>query len=150
MQPELGGVTATGVVTPPASAITAPANGATLQATAPVTITGTAGDAGVVAGVDVSVDGGATWHPASGTTSWSYSWTPVDTGSVTIKARAHDDLGNVQNPGGGPAPNIVTVTVTPPPTVVCPCSLFPDSLTPAQTNQNDGMAIELDVRFRAT
>ena len=28
----------------------------------------------VVAGVEVSTDGGATWHPATGTTNWSYSW----------------------------------------------------------------------------
>ena len=29
---------------------------------------------GVVAGVEVSTDGGTTWHPATGTTSWTYSW----------------------------------------------------------------------------
>ena len=28
---------------------------------------------GVVAGVEVSTDGGSTWHPATGTTSWTYS-----------------------------------------------------------------------------
>ena len=39
-----------------------------------VTITGTASDSGggVVAGVEVSIDGGATWHAAQGTTAWSY------------------------------------------------------------------------------
>ena len=39
-----------------------------------VTITGTATDAGggVVAGVEVSTDGGTTWHPATGTTNWTY------------------------------------------------------------------------------
>ena len=42
-----------------------------------VTISGTASDTGggVVAGVEVSTDGGATWHPATGTTSWTYTWT---------------------------------------------------------------------------
>ncbi len=42
--------------------------GADLPEGSPVTITGTATDAGggVVGGVEVSVDGGATWHPADG------------------------------------------------------------------------------------
>ena len=41
-----------------------------------VTITGTATDTGggVVAGVEVSTDGGATWHRATGTTTWTYTW----------------------------------------------------------------------------
>ena len=29
-----------------------------------------------VGGVEVSVDGGATWHPATGRENWTYSWTP--------------------------------------------------------------------------
>ena len=47
-------------------------------------VSGTATDTGggVVAGVEVSTDGGTTWHPATGTTSWTYTWiahgTPVD------------------------------------------------------------------------
>ena len=52
----------------PTSTITSPA-AATVQRPAPtVTITGTATDAGggVVGGVEVSADGGATWHPATG------------------------------------------------------------------------------------
>ncbi len=41
-------------------------------------MTGTATDTGggVVAGVEVSVDGGTTWHPATGTTSWTYTFYP--------------------------------------------------------------------------
>ena len=51
------------------------------------TITGTATDGGgetggQVAGVEVSVDGGSTWHPAQGRGSWSYSWTPGAAGSA--------------------------------------------------------------------
>ena len=48
--------------------ITSPAAGATVQSGTPVTITGTASDTGggVVAGVEVSVDGGATWRTATG------------------------------------------------------------------------------------
>ena len=52
---------------PPTSAITSPSPGATLTDGAPVTISGTATDTsgGVVAGVEVSTDGGNTWHPAT-------------------------------------------------------------------------------------
>ena len=42
-------------------------------------LTGTAADAGGgrVGAVEVSVDGGASWHPADGRETWSYTWTPV-------------------------------------------------------------------------
>src|SRR5262249_14936821 len=81
--------------TPPTSATTAPTAGASLQNGSTVTITGTATDAGggVVAGVEVSTDGGVTWHPTSGRASWSYTWVPNALGSVTIKSRAVDDSG---------------------------------------------------------
>jgi Bacterial Ig domain/Purple acid Phosphatase, N-terminal domain len=92
----------------PTSAITSPAAGARLPNGAAVTIAGTASDAaGQVGVVEVSVDGGATWHRATGTTSWTYSWTPAVLGNVTIKSRAADDSGNVEAPSAG-----VTVTIS--------------------------------------
>ena len=62
----------------------------------PVTISGTAIDTGggVVAGVEVSVDGGLTWHPAVGRSNWTYSWTPNQVGSVSILSRSVDDSAN--------------------------------------------------------
>src|SRR5439155_1877570 len=62
----------------PTSVVTSPAAGAQVQSGNRVTITGTATDngGGVVAGVDVSVDGGATWHAAQGTATWSFDWSP--------------------------------------------------------------------------
>ncbi len=55
-----------------------------------VTITGTASDVGgIVAGVEVSTDGGKTWNPATGTTSWSYSWTAAGSGSVVSRSSRH-------------------------------------------------------------
>ena len=61
---------------PPTSAITSPAPGSSVPGGTAVTITGTAADSGgVVASVEVSVDGGATWHIAQGTTAWSFNWT---------------------------------------------------------------------------
>jgi hypothetical protein len=62
-----------------------------------LTVTGTATDRdGVVAGVEVSVDGGATWHPAAGTDSWRYEWqVPATLDQATIVSRATDDSSNL-------------------------------------------------------
>ena len=50
---------------------------------------------GQVAGVEVTTDGGATWHPAtSGTTSWTYTWV-AHGAAAKIQARATDDSGNI-------------------------------------------------------
>jgi hypothetical protein len=92
--------------TAPVSSITAPPAGAHFQPGHPITITGTASDSGggVVGGVEVSIDGGATWHPATGLNSWSYTFTPSDTGMLTLLSRAVDDSGNLETPlpGGRP------------------------------------------------
>jgi len=71
------------------------------------TISGTATDSGggVVAAVEVSTDGGQTWHPASGRASWSYAWTPKAAGDFTLMSRAVDDSGNMETP------HAVTITV---------------------------------------
>ncbi|MGC2422757.1 MAG: FG-GAP-like repeat-containing protein [Nitrospirota bacterium] len=63
------------------------------------TITGTASDAGSgVSGVQVGItpkgSTNTTWYPASGTTSWSYTWTLPTDGQYTIKAMATDNAGN--------------------------------------------------------
>ena len=77
----------------PASDITLPATEPAPQAGYPLTVTGTATDAGggEVGGVEVSTDGGRTWHPATGRSSWSYSFTPPDAGTYPIRSRATDD-----------------------------------------------------------
>jgi hypothetical protein len=92
----------------PSSVITFPTGGANIAPGTAVTITGTAADTGggVVGGVELSVDGGTTWHPAVGRTSWSYNWVASGTGNVTIRSRAVDDSGNIESPGTG-----TTVTV---------------------------------------
>ena len=92
---------------PPNSTIHVPADGAILSQEALI-VSGRAVDegGGVVAGVEVSVDNGGTWHPADGREVWSYQWLPEETGSVTILSRAVDDSGNLEQPGEG-----VTVTI---------------------------------------
>src|SRR5262245_15997562 len=84
----------------PTSTITFPTAGATVVIGSTVSITGAASDAGggTVARVEVSVDGGATFSAATGTTAWSFSWTPATPGQVTIRSRATDNSGNVQDP----------------------------------------------------
>src|SRR5262245_32758544 len=101
--------------TPPTSTITSPTAGATVLTSHLVNITGTASDAGggTLQSVQVSVDGGATWNVATGTTAWSYNWTPTLSGSATIKSRAIDNSGNQQDP---PAQVTVTIRDATPPT----------------------------------
>src|SRR5262249_11249229 len=102
LQPGLTLASASSDATPPSSIITSPAGGASLPSGTPVTITGSASDvAGQVGGVEVSVDGGTTWHPASGTSNWSYGWTPTVLGNFTIRSRAVDDSGNLETPSSG-------------------------------------------------
>ncbi len=95
---------------PPTSSITSPTSGATVSTGAMVSVTGTASDTGggSVARVDVSVDGGATFSAATGTTSWSFNWTPTTPGPATIRSRAVDTSGNTQDP---PAQIAVTVVI---------------------------------------
>jgi Domain of unknown function (DUF1929)/Bacterial Ig domain/Carboxypeptidase regulatory-like domain/Kelch motif len=97
---------------PPASVITSPVSGTTFQLGNTITIKGTAADSGggVVGGVEVSVDGGQTWHRATGRESWSYNWTILTSGSINIKSRAVDDSANLELPSAG-----VTITVPKPP-----------------------------------
>jgi hypothetical protein len=92
--------------TRPSSSFTAPPSN--VQMSSAITINGTAADTGggVVAGVEVSVDGGVTWRPATGLATWSYTWTPATVGTATIKSRAVDDSGNLEIPSGGVSVNV--------------------------------------------
>jgi WD40 repeat protein len=100
----------------PTSTITSPTAGASVPVGSPVTVSGSAADTGggVVGGVEVSVDGGATWHPATGRASWTYTWTPAVAGSVVIKSRAADDSGNLETPSAGVTITVGTADTTPP------------------------------------
>jgi hypothetical protein len=146
LRPGLVAATQSSDATAPSSTVTSPTAGSNLPAGRQVTITGTAADTGggVVGGVEVSVDGGATWHPANGRESWTYNWTPSGSGSVTIKTRAADDSGNLQAPGAG-----VTVTVGGGGTPTCPCSIWSGSVTPGTVTDPDSDAVEVGVKFRA-
>ncbi|MGQ0830639.1 MAG: N,N-dimethylformamidase beta subunit family domain-containing protein [Microthrixaceae bacterium] len=142
--PTLTPATASTDVVAPSATVTAPAEGATVPLGEPVTISGTATDTGgVVGGVDVSVDGGATWHPATGREAWSYTWTPTTTGPATIMARPVDDSANL-----GAASTGVNVEVVSTPSS-CPCSIWADTATPGTASSIDTSAVEIGVKFRS-
>ena len=83
--------------TPPTSTITSPAAGASINNGSSLTVSGTSTDSGggVVAGVEVSIDGGATWHPAttmsSAATTVSWSYTAAATGAGSGEPRGPGD-----------------------------------------------------------
>ena len=132
---------------PPTSTITSPSAGATFANGSTVTISGTATDSGggVVAGVEVSTDGGSTWHPvttmssAATNVTWSYTWSAAGSGPVTLESRATDDDANL-----GPTSSGVSVTVN------CPCSLFGANHVPYTTSADDSGAYELGMKFQST
>jgi hypothetical protein len=129
--------------TAPTSVITSPASGSSIKPNTVVSIAGTAQDSGggTVAAVEVSVDGGSTWHPASGRSNWTSSWTPNQLGTYTIMSRAVDDSGNLESSPAG-----VSVTVAPPD---CPCTSWSSTAVPFQPDSGDTNSVELGVRFRA-
>ena len=99
LQDDLVRATASTDTMAPQSTVASPEDGATVSGGL-VTVTGAATDrGGVVAGIEVSTDGGTTWHPAMGTDEWHYEWqVPDGTGSATILSRASDDSVNLEAP----------------------------------------------------
>ncbi|WP_263357909.1 DUF4082 domain-containing protein [Acidicapsa ligni] len=141
IQPGLSAASPSTDTTAPHSTITGPNAGATIDTGSTVTVTGTASDVGgVVAGVEFSGDGGQTWHPATGRTSWSYAWTPTVAGSNTLLSRAVDDSGNLETPSPG-----LVLGVSP---QVCPCTIFGSNI-PSNLDSADPYAVEVGVKFRA-
>ena len=142
----LTAATASTDTTPPKSTITSPTAGANVQDGNQVTISGTATDSGggVVAGVEVSTDGGTTWHfasttgPAATTVNWTYSWIADGAPSTKIQSRAVDDSGNLETPSAG-----ITVNVG------CPCSVFGNE-TPPTPDDGDPSSVEVGMKFQSS
>ncbi|TKA12746.1 DUF4082 domain-containing protein [Actinacidiphila oryziradicis] len=142
LQSTLVQATASTDTTGPAVTVTSPASGITAPALKPISITGTATDSGgQVARVEVSTDGGTTWNAATGTTSWSYNWTPATPGPASVKVRAVDDSINIG------AVTTVPMAVGP---QACPCTVWPASAVPGTVNSGDGSAVELGVKIRTS
>ena len=113
----------------------------------PYQIKGTATDSGgVVAGVEVSLDSGASWHPAAGvvagtSTSWSYTYTPTAPGTFPLQVRASDDSLNRQV-----TPTSTSLAVS---ARTCPCTLY-NTTVPATQDSGDAQAYELGLRIQPT
>jgi hypothetical protein len=140
LQSGLAAATASTDSTGPQVSISSPAAGSSQPQASTVPVTGTATDAGgQVGAVEVSKDGGTTWHPATGRSSWSYNWS-VGTGtSATLLVRAADDSGNIG------AQQSLTVTLAQP---TCPCTIWDPSSAPQSPAEDDNSAIEVGVKFR--
>jgi plastocyanin len=140
----LGAATPSSDMTAPTSTISSPTAGANLQDGAKTTITGSATDSGggLVAGVEVSTDGGKTWNPATITTpdgttvNWSYNtWVAHGSPTTTIESRATDDSANMENPSAGTQVN-----------VSCPCSIWGATLT-NPVDSGDAASVEVGMKF---
>src|SRR3954452_6561050 len=128
----------------PTTIITSPVSGGQVDNGNRLTISGTATEhgGGEVASVEVSVDGGSTWHVAAGTTTWSFDWSPSVLGPVTIRSRAIDDSGNLEAAGPG-----ITVSVV---VGACPCpNLWKPSVVPTNPSAADSNPYELGVKFKS-
>ncbi|MDO5862965.1 MULTISPECIES: DUF4082 domain-containing protein [Paenarthrobacter] len=124
--------------TAPTAAITAPVNGAAVPHGTSVTVTGTAADTGgVVAGVEVSTDGGSTWHPAVGKQNWTYTYIQKGFETATIQARAIDDSANI---GAATSTSLV---------LSGPYSVFGQTI-PTVQDSGDGGSYEMGLRFTPT
>ncbi|WP_256335069.1 DUF4082 domain-containing protein [Lentzea albidocapillata] len=111
----------------------------------PYTFSGTVIDAaGQVAGVEVSTDGGNRWHPATwqaGQTTWSYTYTPAQSGPAQLRVRAVDDSANLSAPVSA-TPGVSSRT--------CPCGVFSGTDLPKVVSANDSSALELGMKFRSS
>ncbi|TBA76153.1 DUF4082 domain-containing protein [Rhizobium ruizarguesonis] len=127
----------------PTSSVTSPIVGASFLEGQHVTITGTAQDfgGGIIAGVEVSTDGGQHWFKATGRESWSYNWVVQASGTYTVMSRAVDDSVNMEAPSAGKQ-----VTVTLPGTT----GLWTLAEKPAVEVAIDRDSVELGLRFQTT
>jgi len=84
------------------STVTYPADGETVSG-ATLTISGTVtADEGIqVCSVEISTDGGSTWAPVVGTTSWSYIWAVPADGLYHIHSRVRDANGYIETSATG-------------------------------------------------
>lgn len=125
-------------VTAPVATITSPTPATPIPNGTSVTATGTATDVGgVPAGVEVSTDGGASWHQATGAANWSYTYVQHGLGASSLMVRATDDSLNTSAP--------VTVSID----VHCPCSVY-GSATPVVADSGDPSPVELGLKLTPT
>lgn len=124
-----GGVTYTIDTTAPTTAITAPANGASIGLGTTTTISATASDTGgTISKVEILVDGAV--KTSLTTSPYNYSWntTGLTIGNHTVQARATDSAGNAGTS------NTVTVAITDKTAPTAPSNLHATSITKTGVN----------------
>ncbi|MDR6506665.1 DUF4082 domain-containing protein [Arthrobacter oryzae] len=132
--PALAAAAPSSDVAAPTATVSSPAEGATIAHGSRVTVTGTATDTGgIVAGVEVSTDGGSTWHPAQGKQNWTYTYLQKGFSTAAIKVRAVDDSANI---GTATTRNVQ---------LSGPYTVFGDQV-PAVSDSQDGGAYELGMK----
>ena len=143
LMPGLVAATASSDTGAPVVTVGAPSP-ATPRVGSAVTFTGTVSDVGgQVAGVEVSVGDGP-WHPATwqtGSSAWSYAYTPGSSGPLTVRVRAVDDSANLSSPVSD------TVTVAP---RDCPCGVFSDATVPNSPALPDQVSVELGMKWQSS
>jgi hypothetical protein len=103
------GITVTVDTAPPVSALLDPLDGQVISSTS-YTLSGSASDTlSGLAGVSVSVDGGA-WQPAAGLESWTFTWQGYADGAHTLRTQASDVAGHVETPSAGLTVSVDTAT----------------------------------------
>ncbi|ETX30397.1 DUF4082 domain-containing protein [Roseivivax isoporae] len=125
---------------------------ATIPALTEITLTGTATDDdgnpltddGVVALVEVSLDGGVTWNVAEGRNTWSYTWLPLTAGTYDVRVRAIDDSLNMPSFGSLDGGTVEITAPLPPETV----SLLSPWTTFDGRFFNETTPLQLGTRFR--
>ncbi|AOT04986.1 DUF4082 domain-containing protein [Arthrobacter sp. U41] len=131
----LSAATASSDTTGPTVAVSSPAEGTTIPHGTSVTVSGTASDTGgIVAGVEISTDGGSSWHPAQGKQSWTYTYIQKGLATASIQVRAVDDSANI----GAPFTRQLQLTG--------PYSVFGQQV-PDVPDSQDGGAYELGLNF---
>ncbi|MDT4987081.1 MAG: hypothetical protein QOI74_1175, partial [Micromonosporaceae bacterium] len=120
----------------PTVSITAPVANAAVTNGVLVVLRGTATDTGGgrVAGVEVSTDGGTSWHPANGVGPWDYSFISSGAGTQQVRVRAVDDSANIG------AATLLPLRLGGPSTIL-------GMRGPANPSVSDGSAVELGVKF---
>ncbi|HEX8524894.1 MAG TPA: N,N-dimethylformamidase beta subunit family domain-containing protein [Tepidisphaeraceae bacterium] len=123
----------------PTVTITSPANGTNVSLGATITVNGTTADSGggVVAGTEYSIDGGTTWHPTAARTPWTFSFSAVNGGQMTVLVRGIDDSANIGTPA------TLTFNVQGP----IGETIFGNSVP--TTQDPDASSTELGVKFRS-
>ena len=142
LQSPLTLATASSDTVAPVSTITSPVSGDVGQVGTTITIAGTATDSGggIVGAVEISTDDGTTWHPATGRDSWTYSFTPLTPGPISLLSRATDDSGNLSQPLPATTLAIAAYGNT----------VFSADATPTVITDTDASSIEVGMKFRSS